>query len=134
MDDKGERVCGVVSILLCVLNGVSLLVITGGMLKVRHALANIYVNFGGSLPLPTRILMAPPDWAVVLLLSALLAVLIVKEWLMPKWKPLVFNIGWLLAGIVAVVAICVALSLPLVRMVGAAALPGSTPPPIEEAF
>lgn len=127
MDDKGERVCGVVSVLLCLLNGAGLLLFTAVFLRIRPEFAALYGSAKVSIPFATRIMLETPVWAAVLLLLVLLAALVAKEWLAPKWKPLVLNVGWLLAGIAISIVLLVLLAFPLVNML-AATLNGASAP------
>jgi hypothetical protein len=134
MDDKGERVCGITSVVLCVFNAVALVLLAIGFGTVRRLATSMYADFGVQLPHPTRLLLAPPDGLLAFLVLVLLALLIGKEWLVPKWKPLCLNVAWLLAGIVATVLLCMALMLPLFQF--GACLPKDvpTPPPAEESL
>lgn len=132
MDDKGERACGITSIILCILNGLSLLSFAWLFLLLRRVLGEMFADFGGQLPVPTRVLLGLPSWLVVLTVVVLLALLIWKEWLAPRWKPLILNVVWLLAGAVATVAILALLALPLVNAMSAVAQLNAAPPPAAE--
>ncbi len=119
MSEESERVCGVISIVLAVLNGLALLVFALGGLHVRERFLKIYQDLlsGEALPAATQFVLSVPQWAVLLCTLGLLGVLSVKELIRPKWVPLCLNILWFLIGTVVSVLFSATLMAPLVTII-----------------
>lgn len=117
MSEKKIGPCGVISIVLAVLNCLGLVVFTAGMLFQRPQFAAIYADLGAALPVGTRMIIAIPSVAVVVIAGVLLALLIAKEFISKKIVPLVLNIVWIVVAIAVAALVCLALMAPLVTTI-----------------
>lgn len=99
MDERKNRICGIVSIVLAVLNGLGLIGFAISLLFQRPKFATIFSDFGATLPLLTRAVLAIPNGLIVFGTVLLLALLVGKEFIRRKTIPLVLNIAWIAAGI-----------------------------------
>jgi hypothetical protein len=114
MSEKKIGPCGVISIVLAVLNCLGLVVFTVGMLFQRPEFIEIYAGLGTALPVGTRMIIAIPSVVVLLIAGLFLALLIAKEFIPKKIVPLVLNLVWIVIAVVASVLVSLALMAPLV--------------------
>ncbi len=119
MSEKSNSVCGIISIVLAVLNGLALLVFAVGGLHVRGRFLEIYQDLlsGESLPAATQLVLSVPAWAVLLIVVLLLVILGVKELIRPKWVPLCLNVLWFLIGGVVSLVFSAVLMAPLITII-----------------
>ena len=115
MSEKSNRVCGIVSVVLAVLNGLALLVFALGGLHVRGRFLAIYEELLSRTALPgaTQFVLTVPSWTVMVGTAVLLVLLGVKELIRPKWFPLCLNVLWFLLGAVVSVLFAAVLVAPL---------------------
>jgi hypothetical protein len=83
------------------------------MLFQRPKFAAIYADLGTTLPVGTRMIIAIPGVAVLVIAVVLLALLIAKEFIPKKIVPLVLNTVWIIIAVVASVLMSLALMAPL---------------------
>lgn len=119
MSEKTGKVCGVISIILAVLNGLALLVFALGWLHIRGRFLEIYQDLlsDQALPVATQFVLSVPSWIVLLGTLVLLGILSVKEMLRPKWVPLCLNVFWFLIGVVVSILFSTILMAPLVTII-----------------
>jgi len=114
MSEKKIGPCGVISIVLAVLNCLGLVVFTIGMLFQRPKFVEIYADMGVAIPVGTRMIITIPGAVVLLIAVLFLALLIAKEFIAKKTVPLLLNIVWIIIAVVASVLVSLALMAPLV--------------------
>jgi hypothetical protein len=121
MSDKPSRVCGTISGVLAVLNGIALLVLALGGLRTRGRYRAIYHDLisGQTLPAATQLVLSVPSWTIILVAVVLLCLLGAKEHIRPKWVPLCLNVLWFLIGAVVSVLFAAVLLAPLMAMIQA---------------
>ena len=117
MSEKKIGTCGIISIVLAVLNCLGLVVFTFGMLYQRPKFVAIYADLGAALPVGTRMVIAIPGVVVLLVAALLFALLIVKEFIPKKTIPLVLNIVWIVVAIASSVLVSWALMGPLMTTI-----------------
>ena len=119
MSEKSDRVGGTVSIVMAALNGVGLLGVALGGLRVRGRFFEIYCDLLGDKPLPaaTQLVISVPSWTVLVVTVGLLGLLVVKELIRPKWIPLCMNVVWLFIGAIVSLLFSAALFIPLVTII-----------------
>ena len=113
MSEKRIGACGVISIVLAVLNCLGLVVFTVGMLFQRPKFVEIYAALGVALPVGTRMIIAIPGAVVLLIAGLFLALLIAKEFIPQKTVPLVLNFVWIIIAVAASVLVSLPLFAPL---------------------
>jgi hypothetical protein len=119
MSEKRIGPCGVISIVLAVLNCLGLVVSTIGMLFQRPKFVEIYADLGvEQLPVGTRMIIAIPGSVVLLIAGLFLALLIAKEFIAKKTVPLVLNFVWIIIAVAASFLVSRALVVPLIRTIG----------------
>jgi hypothetical protein len=113
MSEEKIGPCGVISIVLAVLNCLGLVVFTVGMLFQRPTMVAIYSDLDVALPVGTRMIIAIPGAVVLLVAGLFLALLIAKEFIPKKTIPLLLNISWIIIAVVASFLVSLALMAPL---------------------
>ena len=114
MNEKKIGPCGVISIVLAVLNCIGLIVFTVGMLFQIPKFVAIYDDLGVALPVGTRMVISIPGASVLLVAALLLALLIVKEFISKKTIPLVLNLIWIAVAIAFSALVALAMMAPLI--------------------
>ena len=119
MSEKSDRVSGIISIVIAVLNGVGLLGVAIGGIHVRGRFSEIFFDLLGDKPLPaaTQLVIAVPSWTVLVVTVGLLGLLVVKELIRPKWIPLCLNVLWFFVGAIVSLLFTAALFAPLVSVI-----------------
>ena len=119
MSEKSDRVSGIASIVLAVLNGVGLLVFAIGGIHLRGRFSEIFFDLLGDKPLPaaTQLVISVPSWTVLLVTLGLLGLLVVKELIRSKWIPLCLNVLWFFVGAIMSLLFTAALFAPLVTVI-----------------
>jgi hypothetical protein len=119
MTDGQNRVCGVVSILLAVVNAIGILGSAGALVLQRVTFMEIFTDLGVALPFPTRVVLIIPNSVIILSTLVLLALLVGKEFIGRKAIPLILNIAWIAAGFAVSLLLAWALMAPMADAMGA---------------
>ena len=116
---KGTNtVLGITSIALAVLNGLGLLGFSGALVFQRRVFMEIFMDFGVTLPLPTRLVLMIPGGLIIVITLVLLVLLIGKEFIGNKVIPLVLNLVWMVAALGVSLLVTWALMAPVAGTIG----------------
>ena len=118
MMDRRNMVCGIVSIVLAVLNGLGLLGLAGALVFQRVTFMEIFADLGVALPFSTRVVLMIPNSVIILSTLVLLALLVGKEFIGRKAIPLMLNIAWIAAGFAVSLLLAWALMGPMADAMG----------------
>ena len=119
MSEKSDRVSGIISIVIAVVNGVGLLGVAIGGIHMRGRFSEIFFDLLGDKPLPaaTQLVISVPSWTILLVALGLLGLLVVKELIRSKWIPLCLNVLWFFVGAIMSLLFTAALFAPLVSVI-----------------
>ena len=118
MSEKANRICGIVSMVLTILNAVILSASTLWSILVRSKFKMIYDDMEIKLPVVTQTVMDLPWFVFVTVSLLLMGLLLVKEALKQKWIPLTINIVWIAATSIYQTLYAIILLLPMVVIIG----------------
>ena len=114
---RGNRVCGIISVILAVVNGLGLFWSVFALIYLRPKFMAVFADLDAELPTITRILFQTPFAVVLMAVPILLALLVAKEFIRIKVIPLILNILWLGSGLALATLLYWALVAPAVQMV-----------------
>lgn len=117
MNERKNRICGIASIVLAVVNAFGLFGFAFSLLFIMPKFAAMYADFGAPIPFPTQVVLAIPKSVVIIGTGLLFALLIWKEFIPKKTTPLILNIAWLGAGLVISLLLASALMAPMMGCV-----------------
>lgn len=117
MNERKNRLCGIASIVLAVLNAFGLFGFAFSLLFIMPKFAAMYADFGSPLPPPTQVVLSIPNSVVIIGTGLLFALLVGKEFIPKKTTPLFLNIAWLGVALVVSVLLAWALMAPMIETI-----------------
>jgi hypothetical protein len=116
-DDHRSDAVGGVSVALAALNGILLIAGMATSLVIRQRFWGIFKDFDAELPRATVVFLTLPWIVWVAVTFVLMAALVAKEFVHPKWIPLGLNVAFLVALVGYWVFFVVAMMLPLIGLI-----------------
>ena len=116
MEKKKLGVAGVISIVFAGLNAIGLIVTVGLSLHIRGVFAEMFADFGATLPAITQMVL-DIHWMLAIGVAApFFVILVAKEFITKKWIPLLINGVYVLLGIVYWVVFQIVMLIPVMEI------------------